>query len=56
MTQVETFLPKQELEAEFPDGSDPSKHYFLPGSELPRGSEHQFQLIAEMNKGNKFKS
>ena len=26
LTQVKTFWPKQELEMEFPDGSDPSKH------------------------------
>ena len=29
----------------FPDGSDPSKHYFPPGSELPRGSEHSYHAI-----------
>ena len=32
----------QKLEMEFPDGSDPSKHQFPPGSELPRGLEHLY--------------
>ena len=42
---------------EFPNGSDPSKHQFPPGSELPRGSEHIYEstLVGLFcDAGNKF--